>query len=256
MRRFFSLFLLLSSLTACSSQDDRSRQINQAVVGSTTVSDSVNLPEMSEGSTWMDSLKSLQEGNVRFVNNTRQLGKDITDKRLKLVSGQTPKAAIISCADSRVIPELIFDQCIGDLFVIRSAGNVVDGVLDDSINYAIKYLHAPLVVILGHEGCGAIQAVMSGQADQMGLEHIARLIRPAITPIMNIQVSDQDRLHRAIVANARDVLSHIEESPTAQSLIQSGQVRLVVGYYSMESGTVTFYDVDTLESQGQDLSSI
>src|SRR5439155_16101250 len=107
--------------------------------------------------------QKLKEGNARFVSDrlaARQIGEE---RRARLAKGQQPFAVVLSCADSRVVPELLFDQGLGDVFVVRVAGNIADKAMLGSIEYAVEHLHVPLVVVLGHESCGAVQAALDGK---------------------------------------------------------------------------------------------
>ncbi len=228
---------------------------------SVAVGEEKNIPESSSPlqlistspNDWKQSLQDLQSGNNRFINDVKTKRSNTASRRLDVISEQNPKAVIVSCADSRIIPEMIFDQCIGDLFVVRSAGNVINGVLEESVEFATQSLKAPLIVVLGHEGCGAVKATLNGTAEQVGLTKVAEIIRPAIQPIMDMDLPEDERLKLAIIANARDAKYRLEGNTTIQNLIRSGNVRVVVAYYMMSTGDVTFYDVETLVKPPKDI---
>ncbi|MGE5195836.1 MAG: carbonic anhydrase, partial [Anaerolineae bacterium] len=126
------------------------------------------------------SLKTLIEGNERYVNDTPLCEDQFKQKRETMISKQRPLAAIVGCSDSRVPPEIVFDQSLGDLFVVRVAGNVVGPIEMDSIEFSADKLHTPLIVVLGHEGCAAVKAVLEGKIVEEEIVHIAPFIQPAV----------------------------------------------------------------------------
>lgn len=176
-----------------------------------------------------DPLKRLVEGNKRYMNK-----ESIEQKRESLVSQQTPFAIIVGCSDSRVPPELIFDQHIGDLFVIRVAGNVVGPVEMDSIEYAADVVKVPLILVLGHESCGAVKAVLDGTA-KGDIENIAPLIQPAIDQTKNLP---GDRLENAIKANVRLVMQSLKKNAILSPLFKKGKLKMIGGYYRLDTGAV------------------
>ena len=147
---------------------------------------------------------SLMAGNRRFVAGKPQ-ARDLASLRHKLASGQSPKAIILSCSDSRVGPELIFDQSLGDLFVVRTAGNVADAVALGSIEYAVDHLHSTVLVVLGHQKCGAVNAACSGEKmPSPNLDAIVEKIRPAVNqaktyakPDDLVESAIKENVHRA-----------------------------------------------------------
>lgn len=183
-------------------------------------------------------LHILKEGNKRFVTGKLEHPNHCEESRKSLVAGQEPIATILSCADSRVPPVDIFDQGLGDLFVVRVAGNVIGDHSLGSIEYAVKHLHTPVVVVMGHSSCGAINAVASGAA----LEgHIATL-GPAIqTAIKNIKEVEGDVVNNASRELARHIAAKIANSePIIAELVNNGSVKIVPAYYDLTSGEVEF----------------
>ena len=160
-------------------------------------------------------------GNRRFVAGRPQ-ARDLVSLRQKLVSGQSPKAIILSCSDSRVGPELIFDQSLGDIFVVRTAGNVADAIALGSIEYAVEHLHSPLLVVLGHQKCGAVNAACSGEKmPSSNLDAIVEKIRPAVNQAKTYAKAD-DLVESAIKENVHR--SAMDLRPTARSFaMQSSQ---------------------------------
>lgn len=183
-------------------------------------------------------LEILQEGNKRFVAGKLEHPNHCEESRQSLAGGQEPIATVLTCADSRVPPVDIFDQGLGDLFVVRVAGNVIGDHSLGSIEYAVKHLHTPLVVVMGHASCGAVGAVASGSA----LEgHIATL-GPAIqTAIKNVKDVEGDLVNNASKELARLVSDKIAQSePVIAEMVQEGAVKIVPAYYDLVTGKVEF----------------
>lgn len=179
------------------------------------------------------SLKKLLEGNERFADNKSSCPSRSEERRLAVVSKQNPFAVIVGCSDSRVSPDLVFDQGVGDLFVVRVAGNVVGSTQMDSIEYGVLALNAGLVFVLGHANCGAVTAVLSGNTD--GIKTIAGMIEPSVK---NLSAKDPQALEKAIKANVVNSVKAIRQSPDLQPLIAQNKVRVVGGYYHLETGRV------------------
>src|SRR3954447_22712181 len=182
-----------------------------------------------------EELKELLAGNARFVSgrtlNPRQSPADFS----KLASGQTPDAVIIGCADSRVPPEILFDQGVGDLFVVRVAGNVVSGagpIVKGSIAYAVAVLGATLVVVLGHSECGAVKAA---------LETKQQALPGSIRDLVGLVDTGKEReLDRAIAANVRSGVTRLKTlEPTISHYVETEQVKVVGAVYDLASGKVT-----------------
>src|SRR5208282_5893432 len=181
---------------------------------------------------------SLRAGNRRFVAGKPQ-ARDVVSLRHKLASGQSPKAIILSCSDSRVGPELLFDQTLGDIFVVRTAGNVADAVGLGSIEYAVEHLHSPLLVVLGHQKCGAVSAACSGEKmPSPNLDAIVEKINPAVARAKSYAKAD-DLLESAIKENvhqsATDLLANSE---IIRNAVKSGKLTVIEAEYELESGQV------------------
>lgn len=156
-------------------------------------------------------------------------------------SGQHPYAVILGCADSRVPPELIFDEGLGDLFVIRDAGNVVDDEVLGSIEYAVEHLGVRLVVVLGHEQCGAVSAAVAGGEAPGHIRTVVESIRPAVEESAN---QPGDRVHNCVVANARRVAAQVRESePLLKHAVEAGRVLVVAANYDLMTSRVNFLDM-------------
>lgn len=179
------------------------------------------------------ALQRLIEGNTRYTKDQFVSPDRTQERRSELVSTQTPFAVIVGCSDSRVTPEIIFDQGIGDLFVVRVAGNVVAPVELDSVEYAVGVLGASFVLVLGHENCGAVKAVLNDQTKD--IEALANLIEPAIAKAKD---APGDPLENAVKANAKSVADYLKSTTLLRKKIQGGTVQVKAGYYNLKSGKV------------------
>jgi len=181
----------------------------------------------------------LVEGNARFAAGRGLHPHQSPERRRELATGQRPFAVIIGCADSRTSPELIFDQGLGDLFVIRVAGDVLDDVVLGSVEYAVEHLHSGLVVALGHQRCGAVAAARETVAAQGHAEgHIDSLvgaIRPAVEATAN---QGAEATCRANVLNTVRALR--TSDPILRQRVEAGRIAVVGAYYDLETGVVTF----------------
>ncbi|RMG34040.1 MAG: carbonic anhydrase [Gammaproteobacteria bacterium] len=198
-----------------------------------------------------EALQKLQEGNRRYLRgeaNTAALSNSA--RRQSLTGGQNPFAIILGCSDSRVPAEIVFDQGLGDLFVIRVAGNIVAPSQIGSIEFAAERFGTPLVVILGHSQCGAVSATIEelerpAESRSPNLRSIVDRIRPAVEPLMDTELR-QDRkrlLDRAVHANIRAAANQLRHgSAILERLIDEGRLRIVEAHYSLETGEVHFDD--------------
>ena len=185
------------------------------------------------------NLEKLLQGNDRFAA-AHPLHPDEGRQRLhEIAKGQHPFAIVISCSDSRVPPELIFDQGLGDLFVIRTAGNLVGGLEIGSVEYAVEHLQVPLILVLGHEQCGAIKAFVEGGEAPGHIKDIVDSIK-AEAEICAIAKDDKDRLAHCIEANLRHVTLQLQQqSAIIREKMGKGELRIVTGKYDLEKGAVT-----------------
>lgn len=179
------------------------------------------------------ALARLKAGNHRFAIASVSGGKPVAARRAETANGQHPFAIIVGCADSRTSPEIVFDQDIGDLFVVRTAGNLVDDYALGSIEYAVEHLGARLIVVLGHQKCGAVQAALSG-GDAPGHVHsLVSAIQPAVRAAKG---HPGDPLANAIHENDALVAAKIRHKARLGDL--AAQVRVVEGYYDLRTGKV------------------
>lgn len=187
-----------------------------------------------------EALKRLVEGNARYVAGQRT-NTDFSVGRAARALTQRPFAAILSCADSRVAPELAFDQGPGDLFVVRVAGNFVNDDGLASLEYAIEFLETPLVMVLGHSNCGAVDAAIKVVRDGLALPgHLPDMIEP-IRPAAETALaqSPSDPLGLAITANVQNAVARLETAePVLAARVTSGSLRIVGAQYDLETGQV------------------
>lgn len=209
------------------------------------------------------ALNTLRSGNHRYVTSHRKLSTDTrhdADLRHTTAKGQHPFAAILGCSDSRVCPEFIFDQKPGNIFDIRNAGNVVDKDVLASLEYAVEHLHVPVVLVMGHKGCGAIDAVCA--AGEKDLPHHLHEFQTHMLGIRQQVLAgnhrhDAEVVNRMAQENARQqALSLPREIPALKEAMQRGAVKLLYGLYDMETGQVTIRDVNeaNTEASGPTLS--
>jgi carbonic anhydrase len=187
------------------------------------------------------ALNLLVEGNARYVANQPR-ERDFSAGRASRVLGQAPFAAILGCADSRIAPELAFDQNPGDLFVVRVAGNFVtpDGL--GSLEFGAAMLGAKLIMVLGHSSCGAVNATVAALQKENALPgHIADLVRamkPGIAPVLD--QSGDDLEQRAVIANVRHNVEQLKQAkPILDAMVAKNEVRVVGGVYDLATGKVT-----------------
>lgn len=180
-----------------------------------------------------EALSRLRAGNERFAQSKMSAGQPVAARRAATAQAQHPFAIIVGCADSRTSPEIIFDQGIGDLFVVRTAGNLVDDYALGSIEYAVEHLGSRLIVVLGHERCGAVQAALAGGSAPGHIEALVRGIQPAVAASKKMK---GDPLTNAVRENDAEVAAKIRKKAELGSL--ASEVRIVEGYYSLDTGKV------------------
>jgi carbonic anhydrase len=191
---------------------------------------------------WADLLA----GNKRFVAG-KPRARALVALRRQLASGQSPHVIVLGCSDSRVPPEVIFDQTLGDLFVVRTAGNVADPVALGSMEYAVDHAHSTVLVVLGHQKCGAVTAACSGEKmPSRNLDAIAEKINPAVTQAKTYAKAD-DLIESAIRENvhqsAKDVLANSE---ILREAVKSGKLKVIEAEYMFDSGKVVRLDTPAM----------
>jgi carbonic anhydrase len=190
------------------------------------------------------ALKELIEGNKRYVTGKSKAAK-LTGaaRRAVLATTQKPYAIVLSCSDSRVPPEIIFDKGLGEIFVVRVAGNIPDPVIIGSIEYAAEHLKSPLVVVLGHERCGAVTASVDAKGKAPGnIASIVEAISPAVTDAKKTCPSREkaELVECAVTANVKRGEAQLtKKSPVLKHLVEKGELRIVGAVYDLDDGKVT-----------------
>lgn len=183
-------------------------------------------------------LEKLRQGNERYVNSTTVCHEDWTAKRAALVDNQKPFAVIVACSDSRVPPEIVFDQTLGHLFIVRVAGNIVDDFAIGSIEYGVSILGAKLILVLGHANCGAVEAALKGMKFNNHIQDVLDDIQPAVTAIKG---QPGNSLELAIKQNVRNVEETLKTSkPELAKLFAEGRLKIEGAYYHLDTGKVEF----------------
>ncbi len=184
------------------------------------------------------ALRQLSEGNERYVSSRLIHPRQGEERRVEVSRGQSPFAVIVGCSDSRIPPEIIFDQGLGDLFVVRVAGNVLDDIGMGSIEYAVDHLGVSLVVVLGHGKCGAVSATVQGGEAHGHIGSIVRAISPALEKAKGLE---GDLTDNTIRVNASRVADQVRSSkPILSKKMEEGALRVAGAYYDIESGKVEF----------------
>ena len=190
-----------------------------------------------------EALGRLQDGNARFMRGEARFQTVQKDILAELTKGQRPYATIVGCSDSRVPPELVFDASFGELFVIRVAGNVLDPAVMGSIQYAAMHLRTPLFVILGHEGCGAVQAALALRNEgALQPSRIAVLLDSILPGLENVDAAlpPPVQLSAGVEANVRWSMRQLLETPEGRARMAEGVLKLVGAVYELETGRVRF----------------
>lgn len=182
-----------------------------------------------------EALDELMKGNERYVAGKPLHPNHDEEARQNTAEQQAPFAVVLGCSDSRVPPEIIFDQGIGDLFIVRVAGNVAGPIELDSIEFSALTFGSAAIVVLGHKNCGAVKAVVSG--DTKDIESVATLIEPAVQQSKDLL---GNRLDNAVEMNIRHVVQQLEKTAVLSKLIQDKKLKIVGGCYDLQTGKIEF----------------
>lgn len=183
-----------------------------------------------------EALDRLMLGNQRFVENHMACPVDNPNRRIETAEKQTPFAIILGCSDSRVSPELTFSQGVGDIFVVRIAGNTVSPIALDSIEYSVIHNHSVIIIVLGHENCGAVDAVFNNNTKD--IPDVAKLIQPVVNKVKKLP---NPTIHDAIIANIQNSVAAVKASPVIQKYMQENKVMVRGAYYHLASGQVELF---------------
>lgn len=187
-----------------------------------------------------EALQRLKDGNQRYVANKTVDPNQTEKRRVEVAQGQHPFATILGCVDSRVPPEIVFDRGLGDLFVIRTAGQVVDKAVMGSIEFGAAELGIPLILVLGHEKCGAVKATIDAVEKPSGEAHgsIGTLVEGIKPAVEAAKKQSGDLLDNAVRANVGVVVNELKQSPILSEALSAGKIKIVGGHYDLDTGLV------------------
>lgn len=186
---------------------------------------------------WNEALIRLKEGNERFVQDKLDGKLQDSVRKNELTGGQSPYAIILSCADSRVVPELAFDTGLGEIFVVRVAGNVANPSSIASIEYAVAHLGTKLIVVMGHESCGAVAAAIAGGDNGPNLNHLLGFISPVV------KANEGAEMPVVVEENAKSSAKGlVENSSIISDAVENHGVKIVSAYYNLTEGKVDFIE--------------
>ena len=191
------------------------------------------------------ALETLKEGNRSFKTDSPVRAVQGRERRLEIARGQTPFATLVSCSDSRVPPELLFGRGLGELFIVRNAGNTVDTTALGTIEYGVAALGVPLIVVMGHEKCGAVDAAVKVVTENATFPgSIGRMVEPIIPAVLAAQREGGDLLQAAVRANVRRTVNRLRTAsePMLLEPLHAGKLRIVGASYDIDDGSVDFFD--------------
>ena len=193
-----------------------------------------------------EALQLLIDGNRDFVSEAPTDAPVGRRRRLEIAQAQAPFAAYVTCSDSRVSPEILFGRGLGELFIIRNAGNTVDTVAQGSVEYAVAELKTPLVVVMGHQRCGAVKAAVEVVRENRRFPGaIGKMVEPIVPAVLQVQDAEGDLVENAVRANVRRVVQDLRTTsePMLLEPQRAGRVMVVGAYYYLDSGRVDFFDL-------------
>jgi len=192
---------------------------------------------MKNNNSWQIALERLKVGNTNFINDNLNHEFQDSSRRKDVINGQNPFAVVLTCSDSRIVPELIFDTGISELFVIRVAGNIANPSSIASIEYAVARLEVKLIVVLGHQNCGAVTAALEGGDNGENIEHLFSFIQPAISISDSKKVDDVSHIHTKLTTERLK-----NDSNIITKAIENEVLKIIPAYYSLETGQVDFFE--------------
>lgn len=224
------------------SQGELERRVLDAIRRGASMQDIADLKDADVQSPEA-AIRALQDGNARFFSGSASRPELGANERRAQIMGQTPFAAILACSDSRVPVELVFDQGFGQLFVVRVAGNVIGEAGLGTLEYAIKHLDVQLVMVMGHEGCGAVASAMLPleqiAQEPANLRKVIERIRPSVEHMPPIR-DKKARMREAVINNVRQQVAVLREQDVVREAEQTGKIRVIGGFYEIGSGAVDF----------------
>lgn len=237
------LVIALAAFTGCSAQQKVSDTVPKAADTAAPKADTAAYTRPAEVKSGAEAKQLLVDGNNRFRAGNFAV-KDLSSTRREDLkkNGQKPFAVIVSCSDSRVPPELLFDQALGDLFVVRVAGNIVDPVATGSVEYAVEHLGSPLIVVMGHEKCGAVKATVEGGEAPGSIGSIVAKIKPSVDKVKASGITGDELAEKSADENIKAVMAELEKSPVIKHLVEKGKLTIVGAKYHIGAGKVEWFD--------------
>ena len=236
-RQFATVGVVLAATTVCGGASPSSQQDSEGAANQTCEA----APETSA-----HAIDRLSKGNARFVSGKLRHPHSAIEWRKRLINGQAPFATILGCSDSRVPPELLFDQGFGDLFVIRVAGNVIDTDVVGSIEYGVDHLKTKLVVVMGHEGCGAVTAALQADSDLQQepneIRSLVSKIKPA-TKKVSKEVPFDKRLNLSVAENVRESVRQLKAISDLATAEKESRTQIIGCVYEIKTGHVRMLEL-------------
>lgn len=221
-------------------------KLREAIIKGASMEEIAKLKE-PVARTPQEAILALKSGNSRFFSgNARRPELSANERRAQILQ-QTPFAVILGCSDSRVPIELVFDQGLGDIFSVRVAGQIVDPGTSGSVEYAVRHLKTKLLVIMGHEGCGAVKAAMLSESDLKSEPENVRYLLGKITPSVATIPKIRDpkaKMREAVIANVRKQVAIAKENPVVKAAVAKKELAVVGAFYEISSGQVDFLETD------------
>lgn len=233
-----NFILLISQLFKTIYEGDFMKLLKSMVISLITLflAGNITFANETKGIDAKEALQKLMDGNKNFVSLKSQHPNQDVERRLELTKGQNPFAVILGCSDSRIPPEIIFDQGFGDLFVIRVAGNIIDDNILGSVEYAVEHLGVQLVMVLGHEKCGAVSATVKGGTDHSHIGCLLKEIQPAVD---KAKTRKGDLIDNSIRNNVQLVVNNLKKSePVLAEFVHEKKLIIVGAYYDLDTGKV------------------
>jgi carbonic anhydrase len=227
-------------------QSNLDQKLADAIRRGATMEEIAALKEPS-ARTPVEAIRALKLGNSRFFGGLARRPELSANERRSQILSQTPFAAVLGCSDSRVPIEIVFDQGLGDIFAIRVAGNVVEPATAGSLEYAVAHLKSRVLVVMGHEGCGAVKAAMLPAAERNrepeNVRFLLDRIVPAVSRLPAIR-DDKARMREAVIANVRLQVNALKQNPVVRDAVARGQIAVIGAYYEITSGAVDIFETD------------
>lgn len=191
------------------------------------------------------ALKAMKDGNANYLTDAPVRTAQGRDRRIEIALGQTPFCVLVSCSDSRVSPEILFGRGLGELFIVRNAGNTIDTTALGSIEYAVAQLGVPLILVMGHSRCGAVEAAVSVVRDNTTFPGaIGQMIEPIVPAVLSVRDKPGDFVENAVRANVDRTVSRLRSAaePLLTDPQKTGKLRVVGAAYSLDTGNVDFFN--------------